>query len=61
MPESFSEFLSDVKSNQYDDKTFAIRLKATVSDEVIQYLLPLSGLAYLEVKRGFMLHGLQIS
>jgi len=32
LPESFSEFLYDMKNNQYDAKTFAIRLKATVCD-----------------------------
>ncbi|XP_020258066.1 probable galacturonosyltransferase 13 [Asparagus officinalis] len=30
LPESFSHFLSDVKNNQYDAKTFAIRLKAMI-------------------------------
>nr|XP_009397279.1 PREDICTED: probable galacturonosyltransferase 13 isoform X2 [Musa acuminata subsp. malaccensis] len=28
LPESFSEFLSDMKNNQYDADTFAVRLKA---------------------------------
>ncbi|KAJ6815458.1 putative galacturonosyltransferase 13 [Iris pallida] len=28
LPESFSEFLSDMKNNQYDAKAFAVRLKA---------------------------------
>ncbi|RRT61626.1 hypothetical protein BHE74_00050155 [Ensete ventricosum] len=30
LPESFSEFLSDMKNNQYDADTFAVRLKAMV-------------------------------
>ncbi|XP_008785954.2 probable galacturonosyltransferase 13 [Phoenix dactylifera] len=30
LPESFSEFLSEMKNNQYDAKSFAIRLKATM-------------------------------
>ncbi|XP_072992808.1 probable galacturonosyltransferase 14 isoform X1 [Typha latifolia] len=30
LPESFVEFLSEMKNNQYDAKTFAIRLKATM-------------------------------
>ncbi|XP_074590304.1 putative galacturonosyltransferase 13 [Curcuma longa] len=30
LPESFNEFLSDMKNNQYDAKTFALRLKATM-------------------------------
>ncbi|KAJ6820446.1 putative galacturonosyltransferase 13 [Iris pallida] len=30
LPESFSEFLSDMKNNQYDAKAFAVRLKATM-------------------------------
>ncbi|WOK99659.1 galacturonosyltransferase 14 [Canna indica] len=32
LPESFSEFISDMKNNQYDAKTFAIRLKATMEN-----------------------------
>ncbi|RWW36571.1 hypothetical protein BHE74_00058407, partial [Ensete ventricosum] len=31
-PESFSEFLSDMKNKEYDAKTFAIRLKATIEN-----------------------------
>lgn len=30
VPTSFSEFVSEMKNNQYDAKTFAIMLKATV-------------------------------
>lgn len=30
LPESFDEFLSEVKSQHYDGRTFAIRLKAMV-------------------------------
>jgi galacturonosyltransferase 12/13/14/15 len=30
IPESYHEFMSDVKSNKYDAKTFALRLKAMV-------------------------------
>lgn len=30
LPESFSEFLSEMKNNQYDAKSFAVRLKAMV-------------------------------
>lgn len=30
LPQSFNEFLSDMKNNQYDAKTFALKLKATV-------------------------------
>ncbi|XP_010923584.1 probable galacturonosyltransferase 13 isoform X1 [Elaeis guineensis] len=32
LPESFSEFLSEMKNNQYDAKSFAIRLKATMEN-----------------------------
>ena len=30
VPESFNEFLTEMKNNQYDARTFAITLKATV-------------------------------
>ncbi|WOL07782.1 putative galacturonosyltransferase 13 [Canna indica] len=32
LPESFSEFLSDMKNSVYDEKTFAVRLKATMEN-----------------------------
>ncbi|CAL9077179.1 unnamed protein product [Musa acuminata var. zebrina] len=32
LPESFGEFLSDMKNNKYDAKTFAVRLKATMGN-----------------------------
>ncbi|KAJ6830771.1 putative galacturonosyltransferase 13 [Iris pallida] len=32
LPESFSEFLADMKNNQYDAKTFAVKLKATMEN-----------------------------
>nr|XP_018681099.1 PREDICTED: probable galacturonosyltransferase 13 isoform X2 [Musa acuminata subsp. malaccensis] len=32
LPESFGEFLSDMKNNKYDAKTFAVRLKATMEN-----------------------------
>lgn len=30
LPESFREFLMEMKDNHYDARTFAVRLKATV-------------------------------
>lgn len=30
VPESFNELLSDIRNNQYDVKTFALKLKAMV-------------------------------
>jgi alpha-1,4-galacturonosyltransferase len=30
LPESFREFLLEIKDNHYDARTFAVRLKATV-------------------------------
>lgn len=30
IPDSYHEFVADVKSNKYDAKTFALRLKAMV-------------------------------
>jgi galacturonosyltransferase 12/13/14/15 len=30
LPESFRDFLLEMKDNHYDAKTFAVRLKATV-------------------------------
>lgn len=39
LPESFSEFLSDVKSSHYDAKTFAVRLKAMVCHLLTLYPL----------------------
>lgn len=44
VPESFSEFLSDMKNNQDDAKTFAISLKATVCHLLIFYAHPQSTL-----------------
>lgn len=38
-PESFSEFLSDMKDKEYDAKTFAIRLKAMVCYSLFLCLL----------------------
>ncbi|XP_009398279.2 probable galacturonosyltransferase 13 isoform X1 [Musa acuminata AAA Group] len=32
LPESFGEFLSNMKNNKYDAKTFAVRLKATMEN-----------------------------
>lgn len=44
LPESFSEFLSDMKNSQDDAKTFATRLKATVCCLLIFYAHPRSPL-----------------
>lgn len=39
LPESFSEFLSDMKNSQYDAKTFALRLKVMVCHPLTFYIL----------------------
>jgi len=39
LPQSFSEFVSDMKRNKYDAKTFAIRLKAMVCELHTSFLI----------------------